>query len=50
MLYSCLVDADYLDTEAFYLNLENNAAEFRKDFDKTNRHGSRRAYCANVGS
>ncbi len=27
MLYSCLVDADYLDTEAFYLNLENNAVE-----------------------
>ena len=27
MLYSCLVDADYLDTEAFYLNLENKAAE-----------------------
>ena len=25
MLYSCLVDADYLDTEAFYLNLENTA-------------------------
>ena len=27
MLYSCLVDADYLDTEAFYLNLENKAIE-----------------------
>lgn len=27
MLYSCLVDADYLDTEAFYLNLENKASE-----------------------
>ena len=27
MLYSCLVDADYLDTEAFYSNLENNAVE-----------------------
>ena len=27
MLYSCLVDADYLDTEAFYLNLENKTAE-----------------------
>ena len=27
MLYSCLVDADYLDTEAFYLNLENNTVE-----------------------
>ena len=27
MLYSCLVDADYLDTEAFYLKLENKAAE-----------------------
>lgn len=27
MLYSCLVDADYLDTEAFYLNLENKAVE-----------------------
>ena len=27
MLYSCLVDADYLDTEAFYSNLENKAAE-----------------------
>ena len=27
MLYSCLVDADYLDTEAFYLNLENKIAE-----------------------
>lgn len=25
MLYSCLVDADYLDTEAFYSNLENKA-------------------------
>ena len=27
MLYSCLVDADYLDTEAFYLSLENEAVE-----------------------
>ena len=27
MLYSCLVDADYLDTEAFYSNLENEAVE-----------------------
>ena len=27
MLYSCLVDADYLDTEAFYLNLENKVSE-----------------------
>ena len=27
MLYSCLVDADYLDTEAFYLKLENKTAE-----------------------
>ena len=27
MLYSCLVDADYLDTEAFYLKLEDKAAE-----------------------
>ena len=27
MLYSCLVDADYLDTEAFYSNLENNVVE-----------------------
>lgn len=27
MLYSCLLDADYLDTEAFYLNLENKAVE-----------------------
>ena len=27
MLYSCLVDADYLDTEAFYLNLENKAVK-----------------------
>ena len=27
MLYSCLVDADYLDTEAFYSNLENKAIE-----------------------
>ncbi|TNG92285.1 CRISPR-associated endonuclease Cas3'', partial [Pasteurellaceae bacterium UScroc12] len=26
MLYSCLVDADFLDTEAFYANLENNPA------------------------
>ena len=27
MLYSCLVDADYLDTEAFYLKLENKTVE-----------------------
>lgn len=27
MLYSCLVDADYLDTEAFYSNLENKTVE-----------------------
>ena len=27
MLYSCLVDADYLDTEAFYSNLENKVSE-----------------------
>lgn len=27
MLYSCLVDADYLDTEAFYSNLENKAVK-----------------------
>ena len=27
MLYSCLVDADYLDTEAFYSSLENKASE-----------------------
>ena len=27
MLYSCLVDADYLDTEAFYSSLENKTAE-----------------------
>lgn len=27
MLYSCLVDADYLDTGAFYSNLENEAVE-----------------------
>ena len=27
MLYSCLVDADYLDTEAFYLKLESKASE-----------------------
>lgn len=27
ILYSCLVDADYLDTEAFYSNLENKAVE-----------------------
>ena len=35
MLYSCLVDADYLDTEAFYLNLENEAAE-RGGYPKLN--------------
>ena len=27
MLYSCLVDADYLDTEAFYAKLENKTVE-----------------------
>ena len=27
MLYSCLVDADYLDTEAFYAKLENETIE-----------------------
>ena len=27
MLYSCLVDADYFDTEAFYSNLENKTVE-----------------------
>lgn len=27
MLYSCLVDADYLDTEAFYSSLENKTSE-----------------------
>lgn len=27
MLYSCLVDADYLDTEAFYAKLENKQIE-----------------------
>ena len=35
MLYSCLVDADYLDTEAFYSNLENKAAE-RGDYPDLN--------------
>ena len=35
MLYSCLVDADYLDTEAFYLNLENKAVE-RGDYPDLN--------------
>ena len=35
MLYSCLVDADYLDTEAFYSNLENNAVE-RGDYPDLN--------------
>ena len=35
MLYSCLVDADYLDTEAFYLNLENKASE-RGGYPKLN--------------
>ncbi len=35
MLYSCLVDADYLDTEAFYLKLENKAAE-RGGYPKLN--------------
>uniref|UniRef100_UPI0024930269 CRISPR-associated endonuclease Cas3'' n=1 Tax=Cardiobacterium hominis TaxID=2718 RepID=UPI0024930269 len=27
MLYSCLVDADYLDTEAYYAKLENKTVE-----------------------
>ena len=27
MLYSCLVDADYLDTEAFYAGIENKTVE-----------------------
>ncbi|MCF7528705.1 CRISPR-associated helicase Cas3' [Neisseria lisongii] len=31
MLYSCLVDADYLDTEAFYLDLENKTNK-RSDY------------------
>ena len=35
MLYSCLVDADYLDTEAFYSNLENKAVE-RGGYPKLN--------------
>ena len=35
MLYSCLVDADYLDTEAFYSNLENKASE-RGGYPKLN--------------
>ena len=35
MLYSCLVDADYLDTEAFYLKLENKAVE-RGDYPDLN--------------
>ena len=35
MLYSCLVDADYLDTEAFYLNLENKTVE-RGGYPKLN--------------
>ena len=35
MLYSCLVDADYLDTEAFYSNLENKAVE-RGDYPDLN--------------
>ena len=35
MLYSCLVDADYLDTEAFYLNLENKTVE-RGDYPDLN--------------
>ena len=35
MLYSCLVDADYLDTEAFYLKLENKANE-RGGYPKLN--------------
>ena len=35
MLYSCLVDADYLDTEAFYLKLENKASE-RGGYPKLN--------------
>lgn len=29
--------------------IEQNAAEFRKAFGKTNWHGSCRTYCANVG-
>lgn len=29
--------------------IEQNAAEFRKAFDKTNCHGSRWAYCVNLG-
>lgn len=35
MLYSCLVDADYLDTEAFYSNLENKSSE-RGGYPKLN--------------
>ena len=35
MLYSCLVDADYLDTEAFYSKLENKAVE-RGDYPDLN--------------
>ena len=35
MLYSCLVDADYLDTEAFYSNLENKTVE-RGGYPKLN--------------
>ncbi len=35
MLYSCLVDADYLDTEAFYSNLENKAVK-RGGYPKLN--------------
>ena len=35
MLYSCLVDADYLDTEAFYSNLENKVAK-RGDYPDLN--------------
>ena len=35
MLYSCLVNADYLDTEAFYLKLENKASE-RGGYPKLN--------------
>ena len=35
MLYSCLVDADYLDTEAFYLKLENKAVK-RGDYPDLN--------------
>ena len=35
ILYSCLVDADYLDTEAFYSNLENKAVE-RGGYPKLN--------------